>query len=207
MEKVSKPLVIARAWLNRPSKIEDWLQERRDICETCPLNSKNLKDNNLLDRLKPRCIGCGCPIDEKTSQKTEMCGAADIGDEPKWPALVVETRGNTFLNMENESPNIVNVDLTTEEYVVDYGEIKVGATSDVSMVFSGSKDIEPIEAKSSCSCTATPIPEQIDSKSMRVEFSIKNTAVGNISSIITVYYKFMGLQKNLRIRLKAKIIK
>lgn len=59
-----------------------WAKKRREICNTCPLNSKHTKkkDINLrwmkwwfLNTFQNFCNVCGCQIKPKTLAETEEC--------------------------------------------------------------------------------------------------------------------------------------
>ena len=100
MEKIGKIKTIARAFTTDSNIDENILLERRNICNQCPLNSKNIEESklSLVDRIKKRasgdnhfCTSCGCFINEKTSQETEECGLGDSGEQPKWFRVKLET--------------------------------------------------------------------------------------------------------------------
>ncbi len=206
MRKVNKAKVIARAFLKDKSNKPNWHKERLEICETCPLNSKNLPDATVIDKMKPRCSACGCFILEKTSQETEMCGKADIGEEPLWPALKVETSSSSNLDLINLSPDKINVDLNKDYYLVNYGDTKKGSDSLITLQFTSKDSLEPIECKSTCGCTTPAKPKLIDKNTMEISFSVRTTRASRIVSTVTVYYNVNGQRRNVKIKVNAKIV-
>lgn len=71
------------------SRKEDWIEERRSICKTCPLNSRNKKLKTredfiwyILNLGSTFCTKCGCNVKRKTSLETAEC------PEKKWTYLI-----------------------------------------------------------------------------------------------------------------------
>lgn len=88
-----KLIRIIRAKLKNKEKIKDsWYHERLKICNECPFNSKNTKENksfkykfwNILNLKENFCTICGCEIKAKASESMEECSMGEIGKEPKW---------------------------------------------------------------------------------------------------------------------------
>lgn len=78
---------ILKSFLTQSRK-EDWIEERRSICEACPLNSKNKKITNIKDFMwfilnlgSSFCTKCKCGIKRKTSLETAEC------PDKKWTYL------------------------------------------------------------------------------------------------------------------------
>lgn len=70
---------------------EDWVKERRKICEICMFNSKNSKTRTLkqwfgkvLNLNKPHCNICLCIIKDLTNSETVDCSATP----PKWKSII-----------------------------------------------------------------------------------------------------------------------
>jgi len=70
---------------------KDWYKDRRNICDVCPLNSKNKKELSLKDKifrilnLKSHfCTICKCPIHLITSLEESECSLYEVNKEPKW---------------------------------------------------------------------------------------------------------------------------
>lgn len=73
--------------------LPDYVEKRRKICETCPLNFKNVP---LLERrpkdwawyfanlFSSQCTACGCSIKQKTKLAEEYCGMENLGLPPLW---------------------------------------------------------------------------------------------------------------------------
>ena len=75
------------------TKQESWIEHRRKICSTCPLNTQNLKNVSLKIKILIKlsnfysfitlakfrelgtCSLCGCPIFFKSQDKEEECEA------------------------------------------------------------------------------------------------------------------------------------
>lgn len=97
---------------------EKWYQDRLAICETCPLNTKNTEEKgptvsamlaNVGLMSSQYCVACGCPIKNKASVKSEICGAVKRGMEAKWFPLEVDShilKGAYLINTEPENYTI-----------------------------------------------------------------------------------------------------
>lgn len=91
--RLNKIKNIARSKFMSEKDLPSWVEKRRAICETCPLNFKNvpikrrrLKDWvwYVLNGFKTQCTACGCGIKSKTKIADEYCGMENIGLEPLW---------------------------------------------------------------------------------------------------------------------------
>jgi len=50
MISLNKLRVIAKAKFSNKSNLGDWYKSRLEICEVCPLNSKNKKELNIKEK-------------------------------------------------------------------------------------------------------------------------------------------------------------
>ena len=73
------------------NKDKDWYKERKKICDSCPLSSKNKKELSFKEKIfrilnlkKPFCTICGCPTHLLTSLEENECSLYEINQEPKW---------------------------------------------------------------------------------------------------------------------------
>lgn len=71
-----------RVLTTKKENIPDWVSERREICNECPLNSRNTNPvkrnfkwyrNSILNNFKNFCTECGCGIKPKTFSEIEGC--------------------------------------------------------------------------------------------------------------------------------------
>lgn len=131
MEKVGKIQTIFRAFTQKSNIDPEILKKRREICDSCPLNSLNKEKAKLFEEIrktvikKPFCTACGCQIEQKTASITEVCGAVYLGLKPKWNRIKVETMKKTDINIINLSTDKMNIDLSVEgdHFVAECGEI------------------------------------------------------------------------------------
>jgi hypothetical protein len=91
---------IVTAWMSEEPHDEKWYKDRLEICATCPLNSLNKEGKTFVEKTrealggvfkKAYCTACGCPIAKKAILKHSICGATEIGQQPKWGALEAPT--------------------------------------------------------------------------------------------------------------------
>lgn len=73
--------------------LPEYVAKRRSICETCPLNFKNVPflERRLKDwawyvanGFDSQCTACGCSVKQKTKLAEEYCGMENIGLPPLW---------------------------------------------------------------------------------------------------------------------------
>lgn len=118
MKQESKIKRIFQAFTEESDLSEDLVKFRREICENCPFNTKNIKDTDLtlLQRQKKSienfCVKCGCFIDKKTSRSSEACGLEDVGEKPKWNRIFLKTASQNDLNLRNISHTICNLKIS-----------------------------------------------------------------------------------------------
>lgn len=217
-KKVSKAKTILRAFTQTSNIDPTLLEQRREACKTCPRNSMNvdvttmgLKDRMQHTLAKPFCTICKCFIAEKTSQETEECALTEIGEQPLWTRLKLETTGSTDLNMINKSPDKINVDMDEEtgEYIIGYKPINI--SSDTNIRFSLEKDGLPITVNQmivNCSCLklvkeANP---QTDSCTLFLSLDLSNRPTGElVGKYFEVYYVLNGKADFIKVRAKATI--
>lgn len=97
---------------------EQWVIDRRKICESCDHNSKNVKEDektplqNLremagkaLNHNTPYCKACYCYIHEKTRVRSAVCGLEDKGLPPKWTAVEVSSSKYEKVLFRNKRPH------------------------------------------------------------------------------------------------------
>lgn len=83
---------IIKLKLKNKEELDNWYKERLDICNECPLNSRNIKRRksikerilSLISLKKDFCTVCGCTLVDKASGEFEEC------PKGKWPELNFE---------------------------------------------------------------------------------------------------------------------
>lgn len=81
---------IVEGWINdiklqnntlKPDEVEE-IAKRRAICETCPFNSANAKEQGFKTRRASAfCIHCGCPLTKKTASLSSNCGIEEYNQK------------------------------------------------------------------------------------------------------------------------------
>jgi hypothetical protein len=228
MKKVSKPTVIARAFTGQNLVSEEIHQQRMSKCATCPFNSVNTEDKSILSKIKDlakgdHCTICGCFIKEKTSQPTEYCAKRDIGEQPEWNSLVLETARKSDINIDNLSPQIMTIDLDEKKDVVvlDLGYLNTSAyvggkyqgTFAFEMYCEANPILSIVRTSAGCGCT---VPDHV--KVSEGVFRIRTTLTTNIRGKVTLN-KSMNVtymqqvkegnppvSKTVRFEIRAKIV-
>ncbi len=85
MITLKKLRVIARAKFSDKSNLGDWYKKRLQICNICPVNSKNREELTLKETAMvvanlgaDTCLACGCGLSAKASVRSEQCGLANL---------------------------------------------------------------------------------------------------------------------------------
>lgn len=80
-----------KSWTTKDKDVPEWVKERRQICESCPLNSKHtkLKEKDfrwwkwwILNLFKNFCTDCTCSIFPKSMGEMESC------PKGKWKSIL-----------------------------------------------------------------------------------------------------------------------
>lgn len=221
MEKTGKIKTIINAFYGETNIDSLELNKRREICNGCEFNSKNIenKNLNLFNKLRKTtlknqlfCTACGCQIDEKTSQETEECGLSEKGLKPKWNRIKLEIVDKFELDLINKSPDLINIDLSKggDYFEVRFGKIESNKVEKFSLELK-SKDnnyLKVKEVKASCTfCTKVNVEEKNENTyilDISLDFTkiskgsfIKNIAlkydIGNKEKINKI--KFVGVKK------------
>lgn len=208
---------IGKAFVNPLPVGEDWYEKRIEICRTCPKNTNNVEDSKLsfVDKAKIKtglcdngnhCLACGCCIERKCSLKSEVCGLKELGEEPKWNALEVESKRDKRLKVENLSPGVCNLSMENGEYIVEFLESSDLKLS-LSIKISRSNGLEVKSHQASCGCTLANM-ETVDKTSaiFNLDISTKKFKEGLNTRNFSVTY-FENLKKTLDINFKLKINK
>lgn len=160
---------------------EKWYQDRIAICDACELNTKNMDKASLsaADKLKltihfcpegDHCTACGCCTHEKSSQKGEECGMAEINWPPKWPALEVESKLDRRISAENLSPEAGVLRVGEKHIVYDLGETSQERI-DFSILIKRKGGLDVQSAVAGCRC-AVANTEIIDKNSAKFQLTI-----------------------------------
>lgn len=215
MKKVNKAKVIFRAFTSQSSIDPEILKERRSKCEGCPRNSKNfpkeqmsLKQSIQNSLGKPFCTICSCFIEEKTSQETEECALAEIGQQPLWNRIRLETAGASDINLINKSPEKVNVDLneTTGEYTIRYNPMKKDADTNIRFALEkGDKVITIGELYVNCSCMT--MENEKGTSNIFFNISLDLRPYGDIQNkYVLVHYTMDGKKDFIKINIKGIVL-
>lgn len=149
MKQESKIKRIFQAFTEESDLDEKTVEIRRAICESCPFNSKNAKDEDmsLLQRQKKVmgdfCLKCGCFINKKTARASEACGMEDVGLKPFWNRVMLKTTGETDLDIMNLTPENTNLKLSDMKdcYELDLYSFKEITAPLVIKIVSNVKDV------------------------------------------------------------------
>lgn len=191
MRQKSKIKTIIDAFSGKVDVTPEQWEYRLEKCGDCELNSINVDNRDLtlvevsrkkLFPHKPFCRGCGCNIDEKTSQATEECGASYMGEPLRWNRLKLETTDNTSFNIYNQSDELVNIRLSEDGkfYEIDYGTIKRNTVVKIAFqIFVDDKDKLDIEYfKPSCGPCTTSTCEKVSDTHYNCEVILDTGKLG-----------------------------
>jgi hypothetical protein len=186
---LKKAKTIAKAFLEPLPEGQDWYEKRLEICKTCPSNSANRTEPTLAEKLNitnlikkgvcdegNHCMACGCCIERKCATKSEVCGLAEIGEDPKWVALEVPSTINKGISLINLTPEIGEV--KTEKASFSYTSNNVEENK-LDIKFIIKKDSSTFTIKNyrpSCSCMSVNTMRRLETNSF--EFDISISTVG-----------------------------
>lgn len=208
--KIDKAKTILKAFTGNVDVPEPYLQQRRDKCEDCAFNSKNVPKDALdeIDKLRvsliksPFCTLCKCQIQEKTTQASEACGAENTKHKLNWSRMKLKTK---LYTVENKSPNTVNIQPNGDSFKIELLEAvenkEVKFTMQLSKVAAG---VEVGTAFAGCgACTHA----SFDSIRKEINITIKGSALSGESFSKNVYlsYKYKGKQTKQTIVVEGKI--
>lgn len=201
---------IVKAKLMDKSKLGDWYQKRLEICETCPLNSKNFKPQTLEDKVrfhtlsaaslgKDFCWKCGCTLVDLASLKESEC------EEGKWKAILNEDimEGKDF-NIYNLSPEKVTLRSVGNEFQVVYGKMPYQADTIVYLKVSPTTEEDFINLKASASCGCTTPTVTREGKDLKIKIEYDSKRIGDFDKLVTVDYT-SNKRGQIRIRIKGEI--
>lgn len=123
MQKVSQGKIIKDAFVaDIPKNKEEWpeyYKRRMDICASCEHNTANGGLGAQVEWVAKKtgihnCNICGCIISKKCWSKNEACGLEEIGREPKWNRIRVDTVKEDLFNIVNKSEHEANVNLSED---------------------------------------------------------------------------------------------
>lgn len=196
---------------------EDWYEKRMAICETCPLNSKNMAREQLsgTDKVKidlnvcpegDHCTACGCCTHRKASQKSETCGKKEIGEEPLWVAVEVESVNDKKVTIENITPDIGNLIEEENTIIFDAGETSKERV-DFILGVNRKGNFELKNVRIGCKCTVAE-PEKISDNHYKfnIALSTKDFRQGaNVErSFVVEYYGDKNEVSEITVKIKLK---
>lgn len=199
---------IIKSRYTKMNEEEVWREKRMEICNSCPLNSKNmdrtkwsqkLKDRVKLNHGKDTCSSCFCPIHAKTKVPHAVCGLEEIGQEPLWGAIntLVE---DTSMTIENISTTPLKVSYKNKEHWLDYGNIEYKQETDVQLVIKPKTDnIRDINISASCGCTVPKLKLENNQLILTIQYDTKR--VGPFTKTVVFSY----VQNNRRLSKVFKI--
>lgn len=208
MISINKLKVIAEAKFKNKNNLGDWYKTRLDICEKCPLNSKNKGDLSIkelamvaLNIGKDTCLACGCDIKAKTSVRSSVCGLVEIGEEPIWEALPeITSEKISNVKIDNLSADKVTMKIENGEVIFDYGNIKYKEDSNIQFSVMGlMEEIKQLTVGVTCGCT-TATPKKIGNTYF-VNLKYNTDIVGKFSKSIN----FLAIKIGGNYTFKGKI--
>lgn len=209
MKQESKIKRIFQAFTEESDLPQDVVDYRRKICESCPFNSINTKDDelSLLQKQRkafspPFCLKCGCVIDKKTERASEACGMEDVGLKPLWNRILLKTVDKADLDLKNHSPKVANLKLSDlkENYEIDFYNFK--EINEPVIIEVLDKDVEEIGILAYCECVK--ISSIGDNKfSIFLDIS-RQTPDSNIIKTVELNYIKQGKKQKNKILIKGK---
>lgn len=208
MKQESKVKRIFQAFTEESDLPQDIVDYRRNICATCPFNTKNIEDSNLtlLQRQKKIidhfCVKCGCFIDKKTSRSSETCGLEDVGLKPKWTRILLKTTGNTDLNLKNLTHEICNLKISDlkENFELDLYSFKEFEKPIILEIID--EDVTEVTLKPYCDCVKVEVlGDNKFSIFLNTDTLIRDT---NIMKTIEIDYTKQNKKYSCKILIKGK---
>lgn len=218
-DKIKKAKTIAKAFLNELPENEKWYQDRITICNACEYNTANIDKDKLStkDKLKltvhicpegDHCTACGCCTHRKAGQKSEACGLVDLGMEPKWGVLEVESKLDKGFIVENLTPSSGDLVIDNREVIYDLGVVdKERVDFTIKVIRSGGLDVKSTTVGCKCTVAETEI---LDKNSCQFNIAISTKDLRKDSVLIrifTVHYHVTEKRVDkfsVKIRLKVK---
>ena len=207
MKQESKVKRIFQAFTEESDLDAETVAKRRAICDACPFNSKNAKDEDmsLLQRQKKLmgdfCLKCGCFTNKKTARASEACGMEDVGLKPFWNRVVLKTVGETDLDIENLTPERTNLRLSEmkDSYELDLYSFKEISEPFMIKVLG---DVKNVKMEAYCDCiTVINCGENVFSIMVHTNELSKDK---NIIKTIEVKYKKEQKSYTTKILIKGK---
>lgn len=210
MKQESKIKRIFQAFTEESDLPQEVVEYRRSICETCPFNSKNTKDEDLslLQRQRKTfspdfCLKCGCIIEKKISRSSEACGMEEVGLKPLWNRITLKTVDKIDLDLKNHTPKVANLKLSDmkENYEIDFYSFKQEDLKPV-VIEVLDDNVEEVKLNAYCECVKI---EKLNEKSFSIFLDIsKQSPNSNIIKTIEVSYTKEKKHYRSRILIKGK---
>ncbi len=206
MKKRSKIKTIAKAFIEGRDVSEEIHHFRLDKCMGCEYLSTHTEDDklNLIDRLRKKvgkefCSVCGCYVEEKTGQGQEQCPL----DDPKWLRVAVHIDNSNYFDLESVDYEKVSVDLKSDVYVVDLGEIDRTKPFKYKLRLKFSNNITDFKAISSCSICTNVLYRRLEGNVYELDVTMEHLSEGDINKRITIYYKHNRVDKQSTIKIEG----
>lgn len=196
MEKNKKVGIkdILKARYTSMNENEDWRERRLEICNTCPLNSKNidktkwtvkLKGQVALNHGKDTCSACGCGVKAKTKVPHAVCGLEELSKQPLWGPIETLVDDST-VNIQNISTTPLKTFVKDGEYWLDYGTIRYKQETDVRLSLEPKKEISNINISASCGCTVPKVEKKGNKVNVKIEYDTKR--IGKFTKTVVLSY-------------------
>jgi hypothetical protein len=180
---LKKAKTIAKAFINELPEGEDWYKKRLEICSVCPYNTKNIPKDQLKISEKMKiasgvcddnhfCTACGCCIVRKAAVKSEECGLTKLYMDPKWSALLAQSKLNQTITMENMTPEEGSIVVEDTQFTYDFG---IRKEERLQLVFRLTRLKAPLNIKAirpGCTCTSVDETKEIDENTIEVTVSL-----------------------------------
>ena len=207
MKQENKIKRIFQAFTEDSDLSDEIVQKRKSICNSCPFNSKNTKDEDmsLLQRQKrvmgDFCLKCGCFITKKVSRASEACGMEDVGLKPFWNRVYLKTTGETDLDITNLTPDETNLKVSEmkDSYELDMYSFKKDLKP---IVIEINSDVKNIKLTPYCDCiSVTQVSDKVFSITLNVdEFKEER----NVIKTIEISYRKEQKHYTTKILIKGK---
>ena len=157
------PLKIVQSYTKPLPEGEEWYKKRLEACISCPFNTNNIEDPDWISKKvsskldfksKGVCSICKCPVDRKTSVKSEVCSLKSKGQEPKWESIIAENFKGSNMVIELHNTNVFKLNVSGKSTIIK--GITSSPTESMNIIFEGYK-IKT--ATPSCGCMVLKITE------------------------------------------------
>ena len=186
MKEISKLKKIYKGFFPDETVSEERKTRRRDACNSCEYNSKNVTKEKLgaVDFARSMitndfCTLCKCQIFEKTQSPYEECAMYILDADLKWNKTRIENMDDS-MNITNLSETEVGISGENNIYTIDYGVIDSTSVTEVELLVD-SKSSESFSIKSvspTCGCAISKFSDTSDNKgtiSLRLDLSMINS--------------------------------